>query len=65
MKKMRRLVEEVTAASVALTLLGAIIAGIFWLATDQSPWPALILAELFAFGWGLILLIATSPTLRR
>ncbi len=65
MDRWRALVEEMLAASVALTLLGTLIALIFWFATSQSPWPFLVLAEVVSFGWGLVLLIVTSPLWRR
>jgi hypothetical protein len=65
MDRLRALVQETVAASVALTLLATLIAVIYWLATKESPWPFLVLAEVVSSGWGLILLIATSPTWRR
>ncbi len=65
MHRLREAVKEMVAASVAMTLLATLIAAIFWLTTKQSPWPFLVLAEVVAFAWGLVLLIATSPTWRR
>lgn len=65
MERLRALVEEMVAAVVAMSLLATVIALIFWFATKQSPWPVLVLAEVISFAWGLVLLIATSPTLRR
>ena len=65
MRRLRKVVEEIVAASVAMTLLATLIAVIFWVTTKQSPWPFLVLAEVVSFAWGLILLIATSPSWRR
>ena len=65
MHRLRKMVEEMVAASVAMTLLATLIALVFWFTTKQSPWPFLILAEVVSFVWGLILLIATSPSWRR
>lgn len=59
------LLEETLIASIALTLIAAIVAVLFRLATGISPWPGVIAAEVLAFGWGLVLLVATSPSRRR
>ena len=65
MHRLRKVVEEIVAASVAMALVATLIAFIFWFTTKQSPWPFVVLAEVVSFAWGLILLIATSPTWRR
>ncbi len=49
-------------AAIALALLGAFIATIFWYATGRSPWPGLVLAEAVMFTWGVILVVVTSPS---
>ena len=69
MHPMRRrhhpILEEAVAASVALTLVAAFISAAYWLATGLSPWPAVVLCEVVAFAWGLILVIVTSPSWSR
>lgn len=64
MLKLSPLVEEVLAATAAMTALSALIAVLYWLLTGLSPWPALILAELAGFGPGVALLSLTSPKRR-
>ncbi len=65
MRTLRALAEETLAAAIALTLLSVVISLTYWFATKDSPWPFVVLAEAVAFGWGLVLLIVTSPTWRR
>jgi formate/nitrite transporter FocA (FNT family) len=48
-----------------LTVISALIDAIFWFSTGRSPWPVLVLAECVAFGWGLILVVVTSPSWTR
>ena len=55
------LIEEALVATVCLTLLASLIAFVFWAATGTSPWPGVVLAELVAMTWGVILLIIASP----
>jgi uncharacterized RDD family membrane protein YckC len=59
------LLEELIAATVAMTLLGLIVALLFWLVTGLSPWPGLVLGELAGFGFGIILLTLTAPRRHR
>jgi hypothetical protein len=59
------LIEEVLAASAALTALGVLIALLYWLIIGLSPWPFLVLGEIGGFGFGIAVLAATSPKRRR
>lgn len=52
-------------AAIALALLGALVATIFWFSTGRSPWPGLVIAEAVMFAWGLILVVVTSPSWER
>jgi formate/nitrite transporter FocA (FNT family) len=65
MRRRHPIIEEAIVASLALALIGAIIAAIFWRSTGMSPWPGLVLAEAFAFTWGLLLVVITSPSWNR
>ena len=59
------LLEEALAASVAMVLLGSLVALLFWLSTGLSPWPMVVLAEVAGFGIGTVVLTLTSPRRRR
>ena len=59
------LLEEILVATASVTVLGAFIALAFWLFTGLSPWPLLILGEIGALGFGIVLLTMTSPRRRR
>jgi formate/nitrite transporter FocA (FNT family) len=65
MSRRRALVEETVVAAVGLAVISVLIDAIFWLSTGRSPWPGLVLAECVAFGWGLILVVVTSPSWSR
>ena len=65
MSRRRALIEETAIATIALTVISAMINAIFWFSTGRSPWPVLVLAECVAFGWGLILVVVTSPSWTR
>jgi hypothetical protein len=65
MHRRHAIVEEAVVAAIALVMLGAFIAGAFWFATGRSPWPGLVLAEGAALGWGLLLVVITSPSWKR
>jgi formate/nitrite transporter FocA (FNT family) len=62
MHRRHAIVEEAVVAAIALAMLGTLIAGVFWFATGRSPWPGLVLAEAVALGWGLLLVVITSPS---
>ena len=59
------LLEEVFAATVAMTLLGVVVAVLYWALTGLSPWPGLVLGEIAGFGFGIALLSLSSPRRRR
>ncbi len=59
------IIEEAVVASLALALIGAFVAAVFWLFTGRSPWPGLVFAEIVTFGWGLLLVVITSPSWSR
>jgi uncharacterized membrane protein YdjX (TVP38/TMEM64 family) len=59
------LIEDTLAALVATTLLGAVIAGAYWLLTGISPWPFVILGEAGGLGFGVAMLALCSPRRRR
>ena len=40
----------------------ALVAFVFWRATDLSPWPGVALGEAVAISWGVILIVLTSPS---
>ncbi len=61
MSRLDPLLEELIAATMAMTLLGLIVALLFWLVADISPWPGLVLGEVAGFGFGIVLLTLTSP----
>jgi hypothetical protein len=59
------LVEEVLVAAVAVSVLIALIAVLYWLSTGLSPWPFVILAAIAGFAPGIAILSITSPRHRR
>ena len=59
------LLEEVFAATVAMTLLAVVVAVLYWALTGLSPWPGLVLGETAGFGFGIALLSLSSPRRRR
>lgn len=63
--KLDPLLEEAVAATVAVAVLGAVIALLFWGLTGTSPWPGVILGEVAGLGFGIALLALTSPRRRR
>lgn len=65
MPRLHPLLEEFLAALAAVTCLGAAVAAIFWLTTGLSPWPGVILGEIAGFGFGISVLVLTSPRRRR
>ena len=58
------LLEEIIAATLAVTALGGIIALLFWAFTGLSPWPMMIVAEIGSLGFGIVLLALASPRRR-
>jgi hypothetical protein len=63
--KLDPLIVEAIIATVSMTIVGTFIALAFWLITDISPWPFVVLSETAAFGMGIVLLTLASPRQRR
>ncbi len=59
------LLQEVLAATAAMTALAVVVAGLYWIITGLSPWPGLVLGEIAGFGFGIALLALSSPRRRR
>ena len=59
------LLEEVLAATLAMTVLAVVVAVLYWVITGLSPWPGLVLGEIAGFGFGIALLSLSSPRRRR
>ena len=62
--KLHPLIEETLVATVAMTGLGVVVAGLYWLIMGLSPWPFLVLGEIAGFGFGIVLLALTAPRRR-
>ena len=58
------LLEELIAASVAMTAVIVVLSTIYWLFTGLSPWPWVVVAQVVVFGSGLGVLTLTSPRRR-
>jgi formate/nitrite transporter FocA (FNT family) len=65
MRRRHPILEEAIVASVALAFVATFIALTYWLSTGLSPWPVVVLCEIVAFGWGVILVVVTSPSWNR
>ena len=65
MHRPHALIEEAAVAAVALSLLGTLVAIVFWRTTGLSPWPGVVIGEGIAICWGVILIVLTSPSRRR
>lgn len=59
------LVEDTLAAVLATSLLGAVVALLYWLLTGISPWPFVILGETGGLGFGVAMLALCSPRRQR
>src|ERR1700712_5252164 len=55
------LLEELIAGTVTMTALGAFLAFLYWAFTGNNPWPAIVLAEVLAFGLGLGIITLCGP----
>ncbi len=64
MAKMDPLLEEAAVASLSMAGLGGFIALLYYLLTDFSPWPGLVLGEVGGLGFGIAILALTSPKRR-
>ena len=61
MRRLDPLLEETFAALVGVSILGAVLALLFWLITGASPWPGMILGTVAGLGFGVALLALTAP----
>jgi len=59
------LIEDTLAAVVAVSVLGVVVAGMYWLLTGISPWPYVVLGETGGLGFGVAILALSSPRRRR
>jgi hypothetical protein len=59
------LIEDTLAALLATSVLGAVVAGMYWLLTGLSPWPYVVLGETGGLGFGVALLALCSPRRRQ
>jgi hypothetical protein len=59
------LIEDTLAALLATTVLGAVVALMYWLLTGISPWPFVVLGETSGLGFGVAALALCSPRRRR
>ena len=64
-RRLDPLLEEVLAATLAMTVLAVVVAVLYWAITGLSPWPGLVLGEIAGFGFGIALLSLSSPRRRR
>jgi hypothetical protein len=55
------LLEDTLAALLATTVLGAVVALMYWLLTGISPWPFVVLGEAGGLGFGVAALALCSP----
>jgi uncharacterized RDD family membrane protein YckC len=60
-KRLDPLLEEALAAAFMMTIVGVFVAAFYWALTGLSPWPYVILCEVSAFGFGIVLLALVSP----
>ena len=59
------LIEDTLAALLATSVLGAVIALLYWTLTGISPWPYVVLGETSGLGFGVAMLALCSPRRRR
>jgi hypothetical protein len=59
------LIEDTLAALLATTLLGVVVALMYWLLTGISPWPFVVLGETAGLGFGVAALALCSPRRQR
>ncbi len=60
-RRLDPLLEEALVATGAVTLLGVVLALLFWAVTGMSPWPYVVLGEVAGLGFGIALLALSSP----
>jgi hypothetical protein len=59
------LVEDTLAALLATSVLGVVVALLYWGLTGLSPWPFVVLGETSGLGFGVAMLALCSPRRRR
>jgi hypothetical protein len=59
------LIEDTLAALVAVSVLGVVVAAMYWVLTGVSPWPYVVLGETGGLGFGVAALALCSPRRRR
>jgi hypothetical protein len=59
------LIEDTLAALLATSVLGAVVAAMYWLLTGLSPWPFVVLGETGGLGFGVAMLALCAPRRRR
>jgi len=64
MLRQHPLLQDLLAGTTAMTVLGAVVATLYWAFTGLSPWPGLVLGEVAGFGFGIALLALASPRRR-
>ena len=65
MVRLDPLLEDTLAALLATSVLGAVVALMYWLLTGVSPWPFVVLGEAGGLGFGVAMLALCSPRRRR
>jgi hypothetical protein len=61
---MHPIVEELIAGTFMMTLFGALLAFFYWAITGNNPWPYIVLAEVGALGFGVVLMALCGPRRR-
>jgi hypothetical protein len=59
------LIEDTLAALFASSILGVVVAVMYWLLTGISPWPFVVIGEIGGLGFGVATLALCSPRRRR
>jgi len=57
--------EELIAGAVTMTVIGIIIAFFYWAVTGNNPWPYIVLSEIAAFGFGVVIIALCGPKRQR
>jgi hypothetical protein len=55
------LIIETLVATAWMTGIGVFVAATYWGLTGLSPWPYVVLSEVAALGFGIVLLALVSP----
>ncbi|MBV8717983.1 MAG: hypothetical protein JO020_21835 [Chloroflexi bacterium] len=64
MRALDPLLQDTLAALLATSVLGTVIALLYWLLTGISPWPFVVLGEVGGLGFGVAMLALCSPRSR-